>query len=167
MREPITFARANALQKLLRRFAATGPGSWVFAHVMHHLDRPVHRLTRGRYTLASLLSGLPVLMLTTTGAKSGLLRTNPVVGIPVPGGVAIVASNWGRSRNPAWYHNLEAHPDAEIVVNGAHRRIHAVEAEGERRAEIWQEGLRVYPGFAQYERRASNRRIHVLVLEPA
>jgi deazaflavin-dependent oxidoreductase (nitroreductase family) len=167
MAEPITYDQANLLQKFLRSFAASGPGSWLFARVLHRIDRPVHKLTHGRWTFASLLSGIPVVMLTTTGAKSGEPRTVPVLGIPTGDGVAIIASNFGQHRHPAWYHNLRAHPDAEVVIDGRHRHVRAVEAEGERRAEIWSEGLRVYPGFAQYERRASQRRISVFVLEPA
>jgi deazaflavin-dependent oxidoreductase (nitroreductase family) len=166
MSEVIAYDQANWLQRILRRFAASGPGSWLFARVLHHIDRPVHRLTRGRYTFASLVAGIPVVMLTSTGAKSGQPRTVPVLGIPTNQGIAIVASNFGQHRHPAWYHNLRAHPDAELVIDGSHRRVRAVEAEGERRADIWQQGLRIYPGFEQYERRASDRRISIFVLEP-
>lgn len=164
--QPLAYDRANAFQKLVRRFAAGGPGSWLFAHLAPHLDRRVHRLTRGRFTLASLVAGIPVVMLTTTGARSGQPRTVPVLGIPMGAGVAIIASNWGQSGHPAWYHNLRAHPDASVAIDGVRRSVHAVEAEGERRAEIWREGLRVYPGFGQYERRAAHRHISVFVLEP-
>ena len=59
MREGSAYADANAVQRLLRRFAASGPGSWLFARVLHHIDRPVYRLTGGRHTFASLVSGLP------------------------------------------------------------------------------------------------------------
>jgi deazaflavin-dependent oxidoreductase (nitroreductase family) len=163
---PIVYDRANAFQKLIRRFASSGPGAWVFARVAHRIDRPLHRLTRGRYTFAALLSGLPVVMLTTTGAKSGQPRTVPVLGIPTAGAVAIIASNFGQYRHPAWYHNLRALPDAEVMIDGVRRRVRAVEAGGERRAAVWQEGLRIYPGFGQYERRAAHRHITVFVLEP-
>ena len=166
MPEPIVYDRANRFHKVLRRFAASGPGAWLFARIAPQLDRPVHRLTRGRHTLGSLITGLPVVMLITTGARSGRPRTVPVLGIPVQGGVAVIASNWGQRQHPSWYHNLRACPDARVVVDGASHRVRAVEAEGERRSEIWQEGLRVYPGFAQYERRAPHRRISVFVLEP-
>lgn len=166
MRRVIAYDRANPVQKVLRRFAASGPGSWLFARVLHRIDRPVHRLTRGRHTFASLVSGIPVVMLTTTGARSGQPRTVPVLGIPIDGGVAIIASNFGQHRHPGWYHNLRAHPEAEVVIDGTHQRVRAVEADGERRSAIWQDGLRVYPGFGQYERRASHRRISVFVLEP-
>lgn len=161
------YDRANPVQKLLRRFAASGPGSWLFARIAHHLDRPVHRLTRGRYTVGSAITGLPVVMLITTGAKSGQLRSVPVLGIPFSGGVAVIASNFGQHRQPAWYYNLRANPDAQVIVDRVRRRVRAVEADADQRGEIWQEGLRVYPGFSQYERRASHRRISVFVLEPA
>jgi deazaflavin-dependent oxidoreductase (nitroreductase family) len=163
--DPITYDQANALQKILRRFAASGPGSWLFARVLHRIDRPVHRLTRGRYTFASLLSGIPVVMLTTTGAKTGQRRTVPVLGIPTEGTVAVIASNFGQYRQPAWYHNLRADPAAEVVVDGVRSRVLAVEADAERRAQIWQRGLEVYPGFRQYERRAGHRDISVFVLQ--
>jgi deazaflavin-dependent oxidoreductase (nitroreductase family) len=167
MSEPITYDQANVVQKVIRRFAASGPGAWLFARVLHRIDRPIHRMTRGRYTFASLVSGIPVVMLTTTGAKSGRPRTVPVLGIPTEGTVAIIASNFGQHRHPAWSHNLRAHPAAEVVIDGARHQVHAVEADGERRTQIWQEGLRVYPGFGQYERRASHRQISVFVLQPA
>lgn len=164
--EPFTFAAAGRLQRALRRFAACGPGSWLFARVLHRIDRPVYRLTRGRQTFASLLAGIPVVMLTTTGARSGRPRTVPVLGLPIGDGLAVIASNFGQPHQPGWYHNLRAHPEATVAVNGHPRRVRAVEAEGDRRDRIWQEGLRVYPGWSQYERRATNRRIAVFVLEP-
>jgi deazaflavin-dependent oxidoreductase (nitroreductase family) len=165
--EPLFYDRANPFQKFVRRFAASGPGSWVFARVAHHLDRPIHRLTHGRHTLGSALTGLPVVMLTTTGAWSGKPRTVPVLGIPFSGGVAVIASNFGQHRQPGWYYNLRANPDAQVVVDAVRRRVRAAEADSDQRAEIWREGLRVYPGFSQYEQRASHRRISVFVLEPA
>jgi deazaflavin-dependent oxidoreductase (nitroreductase family) len=154
------------VQKLGRRVAASGPGAWLFARVLHRLDRPIHRLTGGRYTLSGLLSGLPVVVLITAGAKTGQPRTVPVLGVPVSGGIAVVAANWGRDANPGWYHNLRARPEAEVVVNGIRRRVRALEVDDQRRAEIWQEALRVYPGYSQYERRVSHRRICIFVLEP-
>jgi deazaflavin-dependent oxidoreductase (nitroreductase family) len=164
--EPLTYSQANRIQRGIRRFASGGPGSWLFARVAHRIDRPVYRLTRGRNTFASLMSGIPVVMLTTTGARSGQPRTVPVLGLPTDDGLVVVASNFGQHRHPSWYHNLRAHPEGEVAVNGAKRRFRAVEAEGERRERIWQEGLKVYPGFSQYERRASHRRLAVFVLEP-
>jgi deazaflavin-dependent oxidoreductase (nitroreductase family) len=163
---PITYAQANRLQRSLRRLGASRPGAWLFARVLHRIDRPVHRLTRGRHTLTGLLAGFPVVMLTTTGARSGVARTVPVLGLPTDGGLAVVASSFGRRRHPAWHHNLRANPDAVVTVDGVARAVRAVEAGGERRARIWREGLAVHPGWSQYERRAAHREIAVYVLEP-
>ena len=163
----VTFREANPLQRGLRRFAASRPGAWFFAHVLHHVDRPIFRMTRGRHTLASALAGLPIVMLTTIGAKSGKPRTVPLLGLPVEDGVAVIASNFGQHHNPAWMHNLLAHPEGEYAIDGVRRRYRAVLAEGERRAAIWQQGLRIYPGWSQYERRTAHRDIRVFVLEDA
>jgi deazaflavin-dependent oxidoreductase (nitroreductase family) len=165
MADPLTFDDANAFQKLMRRFASSGPGSWLFARVAHHIDRPVFKLSKGRKTFGSMLTGLPIVMLTTTGAKSGKQRTVPVLGIPADGGVAVIASNFGQHNNPGWFYNLRANPEGELAVDGTRRHFRAVEATGERRAAIWQEGLRVYPGWTQYEKRAAHREIVVFVLE--
>lgn len=165
--EPLTYSRANPIQRAIRRFAASDPGSWLFARTLHHIDGPVYRLTRGRHTFASLASGLPVVMLTTTGARSGRSRTLPVLGMPTPDGLAVIASNYGRPHHPAWYHNLRANPTGEVTVDGTSWRFEAQEATGEQRERIWQQGLKVYPGWAQYERRASHRRIAVFVLNQA
>lgn len=164
--DPFTFQRANVIQKALRRVGGTGPGAWLFARLLHRIDRPVYRLTDGRHTFASLASGLPVVMLTTTGARSGQPRTVPVLGLPTAEGLAVIASNFGQLRHPAWYHNLRANPEGSVTVDGQSRRVSAVEADGDRRRRIWEEALRVYPGWSQYESRAANRRIAVFVLDP-
>ena len=162
----MNYADANFAQRLMRRFASSGPGSWAFARTAQHIDRRVYRWTKGKHTFGSMITGLPVVMLTTTGAKSGQKRTVPVLGLPLDDGMAVIASNWGQTRHPAWYHNLVANPDGELAVNDSRSNFHAVEATGERRDQIWQTGLKIYPGWTQYETRASGRTIHVFVLEP-
>lgn len=164
--DPRTFNTANPLQRGLRRLGATAPGSKVFRKVLHHIDKPVARMTGGKHTAASLLAGLPIVMLTTTGARSGKRRTVPLLGLPVEGGVAVIASAYGQERHPAWYYNLRADPRCEFAVDGVRRPARAVEATGARREEIWQRGMRIYPGFAKYEVRAAHRTIHAFVLEP-
>jgi len=163
--DAFTYARANAFQRGLRRFAASAPGSWLFARVLHRVDRPVHRLTGGRATFASLVSGLPVVMLTTTGARTSKPRTVPVLGLPTPDGLVVIASNWGQRHPPGWDHNLRADPAASVAIGRTRRSVRAVPVAGERRERIWREGLEVYPGWSQYERRAGDRRIVVYVLE--
>jgi deazaflavin-dependent oxidoreductase (nitroreductase family) len=125
----------------------------------------VFRLTRGRATVGSLVSGLPVVMLTTTGARTGKPRTVPLLGLPTADGLAVIGSNWGRPGPPAWDRNLRADPAASVAIGRHRRRVRAVEAEGERREHIWRAGLEIYPGFAQYAVRATGRHFRVYVLE--
>ena len=167
--QPLEFADANPLQRFMRRFASSGPGSWVFSRVAHHIDRPVFKLTKGRRTFGSLITGLPIVMLTTTGAKTGRQRTVPVLGLPSERGMAVIASNFGQHNNPGWYYNLRAKPEGRYAVvgqDGSHP-FRAVEATGDQRQRIWETGLRIYPGWTQYEKRAAHRQIVVFVLEPA
>lgn len=165
-RREMTYEEANPFYRFMRAFAATRPVSWLFARTLHHVDRPVFRFTKGKHTFASLVSGLPVVMLTTTGAKSGKRRTLPLLGFPDDEKMVVIASNYGQLHHPSWYHNLLAHPEAEINVSGVTRRVVAYEAEGEERERLWQTGLTVYPGWSGYEGRAGKRRIPVMVLLP-
>jgi deazaflavin-dependent oxidoreductase (nitroreductase family) len=161
----LSYAGASHVRRAMRRLAASGPGTRVFAPLLHRLDRPVHRVTRGRATLGSFVSGLPVALLTTTGARTGRPRTVPLLVLPSSEGRAVIASNWGRARPPAWECNLRADPKATLSVSGTRLPVRAVEARGERRSRIWREALEVYPGYAAYERRAGGRPIGVYVLE--
>jgi deazaflavin-dependent oxidoreductase (nitroreductase family) len=163
--QAVSFEGAHPVQRAMRRLAASGPGSRVFAPLMHRLDRPVFRLTGGRTTLGGLVSGLPVGLLTTTGARSGRPRTVPLLVLPSSEGPAVIASNWGRAGAPAWERNLRAEPAATLAVRGAAVPVRGVAADGERRARIWCEALEVYPGYGAYERRAAGRPIGVYVLE--
>jgi deazaflavin-dependent oxidoreductase (nitroreductase family) len=165
-RGPVRYGQATPIQRFLRWSAATAPASGVYLRVLHHLDRLSYRLTRGRHTFSSWLSGLPVVMLTTTGAKTGQQRTVPVIALPDGGNLVVIASNWGQRQHPAWYFNLCAHPEATVTVGGVSRRVQAHEAAGEERDRLWQRDLEVYPGRTAYERRAANRRIPVVVLAP-
>jgi deazaflavin-dependent oxidoreductase (nitroreductase family) len=79
----------------------------------------------------------------------------------------LIASNSGRPRNPAWYHNLRANPRATIALDGVTQPVTARELDGDERERGYQRGEEVYPGFTHYRRWASNRRIPVLRLEPA
>jgi deazaflavin-dependent oxidoreductase (nitroreductase family) len=162
-----TWTQAHPVHRVVRRFAASGPGSWLLSRVLGRLDRLTFRATRGRHLASSLVSALPVAMVTTTGARSGKRRTVPLLALPTDDGLAVIGSNYGKPKHPAWRHNLRAHPEGEVDVEGRHWAFRAAEVEDERRERIWQEALRTYPGFSAYARRAAPRRISVFVLEPA
>jgi deazaflavin-dependent oxidoreductase (nitroreductase family) len=160
----VRYRDANPIQRFIRWSAATAPVSWLYVRVLHHIDRPIYRLTRGRHTFVNWVSGLPVVMLTTTGAKTGQQRVWPVLGVPDGDNLVVMASNWGQRQHPAWYYNLRTHPTATATVGGVSRCVRAHEASGDERERLWRRGLEVYPGYAAYARRAANRRIPVVVL---
>jgi F420H(2)-dependent quinone reductase len=128
------------------------------------LNVPVYRLTRGR--LMGKVGGAPVLLLTTTGRRSGQPRTAPVVYVPDGERLIVIGSNAGNARAPAWSLNLQANPDAEVEIRSRRLRVHARVAEGEERAACWRAANAAYGGFDEYEARTS-RDIKVFVLEPA
>ncbi len=78
-----------------------------------------------------------------------------------------MASNWGQTKNPGWYYNLKAHPEATgIIAGGAPLRFRATEATGQDYDRFWQLAQRTYPGFPRYRERADSRHIPIMVLEP-
>ena len=158
--------RVSPVQRAIQRLVALRPVTWLMSHVVHRIDKPFLKVSGGRYAPSALLAGLPVVTLTTTGAKSGLPRTLPVVGIEVGDRVVLVASNFGRETHPAWYFNLRAHPQATLVLRGRRAEYTAYEATGAERAALWRRALDVYPGFASYEARAGSRQIPIMVLTP-
>ena len=161
-----TTTKLNWLQKINTRIAMSAVGARLLALTMHHLDRLVLRLSNGRFTAATLLTGLQILNLTTTGAKSGQPRTVPLVAIPhSENRLIVIASNWGQARHPAWYHNLMAHPQVTVTRDGRSQPYLAREATGAERDACWQAALQTYPGYAAYKQR-TERQIPVIVLTP-
>ena len=158
--------KANRFQRIVRTTASWKPLSLFYARTLHHIDRLVYRITRGRATFASWTAGLPIVMLTTTGAKSGRQSTLPLVALPEDERLVVIASNYGQHRNPAWYYNLRANPRATVCFEGVTRNVVARELEGEERDRHYERGITIYPGWRQYRKRAAHRRIPVLELSP-
>ena len=116
--------------------------------------------------LGTRFGGVKVLFLHHFGAKSGVERISPLLYLEDGGNLAIIASKGGHVRHPAWYHNLKAHPDVRVEMRGEVRNVNAREAEGEERERIWKKAVAIWPDYDNYQRRAPNRRIPVVVLEP-
>lgn len=111
--------------------------------------------------------GVPLCYLTTTGRVSGEPRTVPLLFVPVDGGaIAVVATNFGQERHPAWSGNLDANPEADLEVDGEHRAIVARRATDTEARTIWPRFDRVWPGYERY-REIAPRDIRVYILEPA
>ncbi len=110
--------------------------------------------------------GAPLLILHTTGAKSGAVRESPVMYKDLGGSYAVFASKAGAPTNPAWYHNLLAHPAVEAEIGTQKVRLTARVAGPEEREKIWVPWKTANPGFAEYEAK-TDREIPVVILEPA
>jgi deazaflavin-dependent oxidoreductase (nitroreductase family) len=141
--------------------------SWFHARTLHHIDSAVYQLSRGRGMFSSWVSGVPVVVLTTTGAKSGQRRILPVLGVRDNERLVVIASNYGQDRNPAWYYNLRSNPRATIVFEGVEQEVVARELTGEERERWYARGIEIYPGWTHYPRRAAHRQIPVIELTPA
>jgi deazaflavin-dependent oxidoreductase (nitroreductase family) len=115
--------------------------------------------------LGGNFAGAPVLLLHSTGAKSGKERINPMMYQAVDDTYAVFASKAGAPTNPDWFHNLVANPDASIEVGTETVPVRARVATGTERDSIWQTQKERYPGFADYERQ-TDRVIPVVILEP-
>jgi len=144
----------------------TRPGTWLMARTVTPLDSSVHKLTRGRYTASAVIAGLPVIMLTTTGARSGKPRTNPLVGVPVGDDLAVIGSNFGQASHPGWVYNLRAAPNAAVTFRDKTVAVLARPADSDEYEQAFRTGARLIPAFRQYRERVTGREIDVFILTP-
>ncbi|KPI24125.1 nitroreductase/quinone reductase family protein [Streptomyces sp. NPDC054950] len=151
--------------RMVQKVSSTRAFAKVAPHVIPALDRAVHRLTRGKVLLSAQM--LPGVILTSTGARSGLPRRAPLACMPEEGGGSwiLVGSNFGRTGHPAWTGNLLAHPDAEISWKGRDIPVTAVPLAGEERAAVWKTLLAFWPPYATYQARVE-REIRLFRLTP-
>jgi len=131
-----------------------------WSSVMWRIDPYLMRLTRGRIGTGLIV---PTALLQTRGARTGRVRRNAVIYFHDGDRVTIIASQAGRPDNPAWFHNLRAHPD--VTLGGEPFRAQIVDDE-DTRARLWQLAERIFPAFAAYRDSAarSGRRIPILQL---
>jgi len=153
----------------LQKIGSSAPGSWFFSKTQPRIDRVLLNLSNGRTNLTSILSGLPVVVLTSIGAKSGLPRTTPLLGVRDESGtgkIALIASNYGQGHHPGWYYNLKANPHATCSIDGQVGNYIAHEAESDEYAIFWRAAMDLYLGFSQYQERAGERHIPIVVMTP-
>jgi deazaflavin-dependent oxidoreductase (nitroreductase family) len=157
---------AGQLRRAIRQLATTRAGAWVCARWLHRIDHVVFRASGGRTTFSGVVSRFPVVMLTTTGARTGRPRTMPVLAIRDGERMAVIASNYGQRHNPAWYYNLRASGQADVRIGPRTIAMTARELAGAEREQYFQRGVDLNPGWARYRSRASHRIIPVIMLEP-
>jgi F420H(2)-dependent quinone reductase len=116
-------------------------------------------------TQGTTLRGMPVVVMTTVGAKTGKLRKTPVMRVEHEGSYAAVASLGGAPKHPVWYHNLVANPQLELQDGPVKKDMVAREVTGEEKATWWARAVEAYPDYADYQTK-TDREIPVFVLEP-
>jgi deazaflavin-dependent oxidoreductase (nitroreductase family) len=158
--------RPNPLRRLVSKATEIIPMSWIRPGALLRIDREVFRLSGRRTTLSAWISGLPIVMLTTTGARTGQPRTVPVLVLPEGDRLVVIATNFGRPNHPSWYYNLLAHPQAVVTWKGVGLEMRACELKGEER-QLWVDrGVAAYPWWEQYHQHAAPRQVPVIMLEP-
>jgi F420H(2)-dependent quinone reductase len=123
----------------------------------------VYRATGGK--LFGRMGKSPILLLNTTGRKSGKRRTSPLLYVMDGDDFVIIASKGGAPTHPAWYLNLKADPDASVEVGDREVRVRAEEADPEEKVRLWQKMVEMYPTYDDYQRK-TKREIPLLILHP-
>lgn len=144
-------------------------GSMADEDIHRMIDTPAARQaalyerTDGRE--GNTMKGLPIVVVTNTGARTGAVHKTPVMRVEHNGRYAVVASKGGAPQHPRWYHNLVKHPEVQLQ-DGPHRRTYlAHEASGAEREEWWARAVQAFPDYAAYQKR-TERQIPVFVLVP-
>jgi deazaflavin-dependent oxidoreductase (nitroreductase family) len=135
-----------------------------FRRVVPALHRAIYQASGGRLGTRAL--GCPVVLVTTTGRRSGRPRTVPIFGFPEGNAVVLVASNGGSDQHPAWFLNLQANPEAEVQLGRERRQMRARTATAAERDRLWPRVVGYYRGYDVYRQR-TERSIPLVFLEPA
>ena len=131
------------------------------AHIREHVE--LYESSKG--SEGGDLRGFPVVILTTTGARSGKLRKSPLIRVEHSGVYAAVASAAGAPNHPSWYFNALANPGVRLQDGGQVRELTAREARGEERVLWWSRAVERFPAYAEYQSK-TERQLPVLLLEP-
>lgn len=148
-------------KKLIDPVVTTGFGRWWLINVAPRLDPVFFKLSGGRFT--SLPA--PILFLTHTGARSGQKRETPLVYFTDGDDLVVMASNYGREKHPAWFHNVRANPEVEVRAAGRRQRRRARITDGEDRQRLYELAKQITRAYGDYEQRAP-REIQVIRLAP-
>jgi deazaflavin-dependent oxidoreductase (nitroreductase family) len=160
------FRRPNLFQRGLQAFAGTRAGAWLFSKTLAPMDRALSKVTGGRATVPAVFAGLPVLVLTSTGRRSGRPTAAYLIAVPHERTLALLGTNFGQPRTPAWVYNLEAEPRATVAYRGRVTGVVARPASDAERATVLANSRSVYSGYAKYQQRITGRTLRIFVLEP-
>jgi deazaflavin-dependent oxidoreductase (nitroreductase family) len=153
--------RPSGFERFWHRVGMSDAGRWFGINVSSRIDPALLRLTGGRVSTTAFF---PLVLMTVKGRKSGQPRTVPLVYFTDGDEVILMASSFGRGRNPAWYLNVVANPQVELFAKGRRGTYVARETEGEERDRLYRLATTLYGGYGLYEELASHRTIPVLAL---
>jgi deazaflavin-dependent oxidoreductase (nitroreductase family) len=144
-----------------------GSLSWLprFLPQITAMDKFLQRITRGQWSFLRL-AGMPSMLLTVLGRKSGVARSTPMLCVPYKGGHLVAGSNFGGPTEPIWVLNVRAADRVTVTVNGRTHDAVPRELTGDERAEAWEHMLKTWPNYAKYEER-THRTIPVFWFTPA
>ncbi|WP_217545096.1 nitroreductase family deazaflavin-dependent oxidoreductase [Streptomyces sp. GbtcB6] len=134
------------------------PAAWVREQV------ELYESSGGKEGTTLMDTGMPVILLTTLGVKSGKIRKTPLMRVEHDGKYAVVASQGGAPKHPVWYFNVKSHPLVELQDGPVRQDMTAREITGAEKAEWWERAVAAYPPYADYQKK-TNREIPVFVLE--
>jgi len=130
-----------------------------------YVRNQVEKYERSGGTEGTTMRGLPVVVLTSIGARTGRVRKTPLMRVEHDGIYAVVASQGGAPNHPVWYYNLKTFPEVELRDGTTVTEMIAREVTGEEKAQWWQRCVEAFPDYAGYQAK-TDRQIPVLVLEP-
>ncbi len=139
------------LWRWLSHLFAITPVTLFFMRLATWVDRPLMRISAGRLRLSFVI---PVLLLRCHGARTGQLREVPLLYVPDGDTAVLIGSNGGKTRDPAWCHNLRRRSEVTCVLQGETRTYRAIELRAAERALAWELAVALYPGYARYQQRA-------------
>jgi deazaflavin-dependent oxidoreductase (nitroreductase family) len=145
--------------------AISRPGRWLVRNIVSRMDIWSSHLSKGRLSVTKLL-GFPLLILSTTGAKSGHPRETPLLYVRHEENIVVIASSLGSTRHPQWYYNLRSKPQASLLIEGRKGRYSYRLLEGNERQDYWERMQQLYPGYNRYKELAGERHIPVILFTP-
>ena len=159
------YPRPNAFHRAVQAFAATRPGAWIFSRTLAPSDRVASKLSNGRVAVPAIMARLPVLVLTSTGRRTGQPRRTHLIAVPFNDTLALLGTNFGQPNTPTWVLNLEAEPRAAVTHRGITREIVARSATDAECRQVLANSSSVYPGYVKYQQRITGRRLRIFILE--
>ena len=150
---------------MIFNLAATRQGMRLFYLFVRLIDMPICRMTKGTFIPSANWNIMPIIYLTTVGAKTGIPRSIPLLCIPDGDNLILLGSNWGNPKNPGWAYNLRVHPQTQVRKGKTVKGFTARELHGDERATYWQKAVMFYPPYVSYEQH-SGRSLPMFLLEP-